>query len=74
MGKFCLVQGVFFTGSALKVLSMELVPPNREMTGASWVRLQFFLCNLKKAGRRNLEKGFFVLRSQANQLFSCFYG
>ena len=25
----------FFTGSALKVLSMELVPPNREMTGAS---------------------------------------
>ena len=30
-----LLQGVFFTGSALKVLSIELVPSNREMTGAS---------------------------------------
>ena len=26
----CLIQGVFFTGPALKVLSMELVPPNKE--------------------------------------------
>ena len=27
----CLIQGVFFTGPALKVLSMELVPPNKEI-------------------------------------------
>ena len=31
----CLIQGVFFTGPALKVLSMELVPPNKEI---DWFR------------------------------------
>ena len=45
----CLIQGVFFTGPALKVLSMELVPPNKEI---DWFRIKVLCIELVPPKKR----------------------